>query len=210
MRKRLFFTSVLCLVSQVSHAAFTKAQVGVSSSSAHCTFGSAIGTGHLVVLGVEFYDATSNCPTITSIIDNSSNTYLVSANSPSSVNASGAGCGFLIYSANTIATVTRPTITLSFSKVASVADVFCDDFAVTGGQVYVDDDRTGSGNSGTTINTPTVVVSGPGELLYALGLPGVGNITSAGAPWTINEGGVKDGNVTEWILSISSNTAVSF
>jgi len=197
---------------QQANAAFTKAQTGVhtawsTGTSMTSTFASAPATGDLVIVGINFYNA-SNCGTLSSVTDGNGNAFTVTT--ATTTNASNSGCARVAYELSAPSNATK-TITATFTtNPQSGSDIWADDFTVSGGTVSLDSSSTGSG-SGATITTPTTTVSGSGDLLYGVGSTAGSGITAASSPWTGNDAGVaSDGNYTEYDLSASVNTAVKF
>jgi hypothetical protein len=159
----------------------------------------------LVCFGGQYYNASGTPPGTFTVADANSKTYTKSTNAPSSAQASAAGFAYSFYLNN--ASGASKTITATFSSPGSSGsvEIFADDFTVSGGTSAYDQDTAGSGVSGTTINTPTVVRSGSGELLW--GIATVANlIFSVNSPWT--QGAIGGhGNATGYILSASADTA---
>lgn len=213
--KRLLIalTLALTLWASSAEAAFsallqhTYNSFGTGGSSVVGTLGSNPTTGNVVAVGGFVWNNIALTPTIT-ISDGNGNTYTKSPNSPSTGDPTGAGYA---YSAYFIATGTaEKTITVTSSRVEIVMTVWVAEVTVTGGTASFDNDATGSGASGTTINTPTIPVAGTSELVVSYAAPDHA-ITAVGGAWTAIDtipSTLSDGGA--YILSVSAGTAVNF
>jgi hypothetical protein len=208
-------TAILLSLSTPSWASFTKAQtgctndaLGVAQTTAVCTLTNNPAQNDLVVCAVIWWNGTNNgTPASMTVSDGSGNTFTKSPNSPVYANVSPV---YLFYLANAPANANK-TITATFTSTSGADGIVCDDFTVSGNPVSLDADNAGGGASGATVNTPTITVSGSGELLYAAANPG-GALSTAGGSWTLGGNGIMlhIAGGSEYILSASANTALNF
>jgi hypothetical protein len=204
MKKKLLLLALLLLVALPAEAGFAHVQGAVvlftaGSTSTSVVLGGNPGLGSTVCVAIDW---SGNAPTSITVKDSNNNVYTASTHTPSALTG-----GFylgLFYLINAPANATK-TINATWTGV-SAGDIWADEFSLTGGTSSFDKDVTAAtGNTGTTVNTPTITPAGSGELLYSVAGDG-GNITSpaAGATqgvWTGSGGGISNGNATEYVLS---------
>lgn len=189
---------------------FTKRQNGVAGTATSgltvsATLGSNPTTGDTLCVGVLFYDGTTTAPTFT-VQDGNSNNYTVESHNTGATNMADAGYLGQAYLVNAPANADK-VITVTFSKACSIAAVWVDDFAVSGGTSAYDNGAVGNG--ATAITTPTIPVAGSNELLYCVVADST-DVGAANSPWTGVDGGNQFGCWAGYDLSASSNTAVNF
>ncbi len=194
---------------------FSKAQTGVAASSSGTTVSVSLASnpqpGHVVCVGLGFYDGGASATTV-SVSDGNGNSYTIEGHGSGSTNVAAVGQAFLAYLANTPANADK-TITATFGRSSVVVAIWVDDFAPSSGVPTYDNGAFASGTG--AITTPIIPVSGPNELLYALALD-ANDAQPAQSPWTNNEGGATGSGIgntgwfASWILSASANTAVKY
>lgn len=172
------------------------------------TLGSNPTPGNCVCIGF----STAVAVTLLTVKDSNNNNYTVSSGSPSTFDAS-AGQSWLAYLLNAPANATS-TINLSWTTNSVSPSAWGDEFSYTGTLAF-DKDAKATAGPGTTVNTPTIIPSNSGELLYAVA--GVAqNVTAptAGSTlgvWTGAAGGINRGDMAEYDLnSTNTSTAVEF
>lgn len=141
--------------------------------------------------------------TLTSIVDSNGNAYQVTPNSPSPYEAAGA-CGqvWLAYLLSAPANASK-TITITASPSTNY-EAWADEFNPPGAIAF--DNDAAAQAIGSTINTPTVPVSGSNDLLY--GGSGVEtNFSGAGGGWVAAP--TVGGAFVEWFLGASASTALN-
>ncbi len=209
-----FFYVFLIVVIPI-YAAFTHAQAtatcgtnGKSQTTLVCTLTNNPVSGDIVPIGFVWSNGTSSGPASVTISDGNSNSYTVSAHSPSTTQAATRGAVYLFYVLSAPANASK-TITATFSTTGSgsihFATMCVDDFTVTGATPTLNLDSTGTGTTGTTINTPTVTANS-GNLAYAMANGNV--ITTVNSPWT-GTTTATIGAGCGYILSATGNTALS-
>jgi len=175
------------------------------------TLGSNPTQGNLVCVAI---DQPMSGQTVT-VKDANNNTYQVTTNSPSPF-TSGVGNVFLAYLLSAPANASK-IVNITFgTTLTNNADAWAEEFSVSGGSATFDKDATGTGSSGTTVNTPSITPTNAGSLLYAAAAV-AGSISAPAAGgtlgvWTGAAGGISSqtGDDAEYDLSTSSATAVDF
>ena len=161
------------------------------------------------MMGLMWYDGSNASSTLTSVIMGTSTSLTLTPKSPEAANsAAGAGAVYIAYLLSAPQNASS-TITATFGKGhGEFMNAFCDDFAHNSGTVAFDSDAIASG-SGTTINTPSIPVTGSTDLLYSVG-GGNGGITGIGGSWQLGGGGISaDASASAFIGNATSTTAVS-
>jgi len=146
-----------------------------------------------------------------SVSDSNSNTYTVTPSSPFNAAAGTVALAYIVAPSNA-----TKTINLSWTATATFCAAWAEEFTVSGGTPSFDKDATGSGSTGTAINSPSISPTGNGELLWATANPG-STITAPAADatagvWTGAHGGIDSttGAMSEYDLSSSGSVAVNF
>lgn len=189
-----------------THTRGSSATNGTGTNHCAVTLGAAPATGSLVCVGVLGF---SPATVLSTVQDGNGNPYVITPNSPSSVNSGTAGYAWLAYLLSAPSNA-HATITATFNNnLPFNFDIFADEFAVSGGTQVFDKDIVGNGN-GATVNTPTITPTNSGSLLFAYSAAGSG-ISSANSPWSQAGGAIAtDGSDAEYVLSASAGTAVNF
>jgi hypothetical protein len=214
MRRLLLALVLILAVCRPSQAAFTlvSGQHAYTSSQTVSvlvlTLPNNPTPGNLVCLGFGWYNGVLASSTIVSILDANGNAYTLSANSPSSTNGTTAGAVYLAYLLSAPVGASK-TVTVSWTTPSTSTSGFIDEFHSSVGGVTFDAALTGSG-SVTPIATPSIPVSGSGELVYAYASP-QDLISAAGGSWVLPETLPRTfGDAAAYILSVSANTALNF
>jgi hypothetical protein len=190
--------------------AFAHVQGNAANSTANVTtqsvvLGAAPGLGHLVCVGLVLAGAV----TALTIHDSNANVYTITPNSPEIFGAGGDT--YLAYLLNAPANASA-TITATWTTGVPAA-IWADEFSVTGAPAFFDIDIGGSG-TGTAVNAPSITPGNPNSLIYATcGSGGTISAPAAGGTlgaWTGAAGGVQDGDMSEYALSITGAQAVEF
>lgn len=165
--------------------------------------------GNLVCIGIIYFSGGSLGSSIISILDGNSNSYIVTAASPSGYDIN-AGQVFLSYLL--VAPVnSNKTITITFNDPISTGICWADEFLPDTGNVAVFDNSIAGSGTGLTVNSPTVTPTHTNSLLYAASGQSGALDASSGGPWTAAGGGaVTFGNASEYILSTSIATPLNF
>lgn len=190
--------------------AFTKTQTGVANSAVSgttvlATFASNPGTGHLVCVGLLFFDGGTTPPTYT-VQDGNGNTYTNEAHTSGATNMDTAGWVGMAYLANTPSNAEK-NITVTFNRTIAAAVIWIDEFQPSTGTPTYDNGAFANGTS--AITTPSIPVAGANELVYAVACD-ADTVTAVSSAWTLNQGGLVFGCGAEWILDVSAATAVGF
>ena len=222
MRKLCFALMLigsLCCFGQSSwtHVQGTSAASSSNVTSLTLTLPNNPGTGHDVIVGIQFGNGSSVPVSAVSVGDSNPNWYLQSPNSPfRSPDSSNPSSIYLFYLLNAPSNATR-TITIGWPN-ATNAVAWADEFSSSSGAAAFDTDTGATGAfPDVTINTPGITPAGSHELLYALALPGT-NITApaAGATtgtWTGASGGIDSvvtGGTAEYDLDAGVTTTPNF
>jgi len=161
--------------------------------------------GNIVCIGLVF------AGTISALVvqDSNSNTYTVTPNSPES-NGTG-GTTYLAYLLNAPSNASA-TITATWTTAVPAA-IWGEEFSFTGASPFFDTDIGGLG-TGTAVNTPSITPTYPNSLVFSVTGSG-GTVTSPTAGgtqgvWTGSAGGVQNGNMGEYDLSVTGATAVNY
>lgn len=204
---------VLCLCAPAS-AGFTAAQHAISGSvgasgPVSFSFTNNPATGSVVCVGIAWFDGVHTSPGTVTVVDGNSNSYTLTTHSPSNTLATTAGTitlAYLIAPANAHKTI---TVTIPVLQPGGSFSVSADEFTVSGGTAAFDSDIAGTGGPGTTLNTPTVTVSGSGELVYSMGAADNFPVTSVNGVWTQVYASGGNGEAVGYILSRTSNVALN-
>lgn len=216
MTRLLLALACVLALATPSYAAFPSRVQGCHAAASglavteNCTLGAAPTAGNVVAIAFLYSDtAGGNAGTVTAI-DSNAKTYTLTPNSPSNARPASAGLAYLLY--QIVPAGAGATITVAWTTAAATlfsADMWVMEFAVSGGTAAFDADVTGTGASGTAVNTPTVTVAGASELLVSCAIADH-QVTSVNGVWTQEAAGT--GNpLSEGVgydLSASSNTAV--
>lgn len=217
--KRLLLALVFVLVASTpSYAIWTLAQaipartnVGASTTTATVNFGSTPTTGNLMVAILLWFDGTSNTAGTPTVKDGNNVAFTVTPNSPS--NARPTTAGIVYFFSLQVPASANGAITATFNTtgLVGVATLYAMEFAPSSGtNGGLDVDTTGTGASGTSLNTPTVTVNQANDLLVACGLPDH-QVLTVDSPWVQVQAGAG-GNFSEgvgYLLSASANTALA-
>lgn len=178
-----------------------------SSTSTSAVLTNNPSAGDTVCVGTFWSNGTATPPASHSVADGNANSYTRSTNSPSSTQGAAAGIAYGYYVASS--SNGSKTVTVSYTNpgAGGAVEILVDDFAVSGGTSSFDQDAKGSGNATSPLNTPTVPVSGAGELAYCYACVSAG-ITSVDTPWTQGAIGF-DGSASGYILSRGTNVALA-
>lgn len=182
-------------------------------SSVVVTLGSNPAQGNVVIVGV-LQDSGNGTITGQTVKDSNNNNYTQSPASPiSHGNGAIASIYYLIAPSNA-----TKTITVAWTGANNTPDVWADEFSAGGSTILFDKDLSGSNTfAGTTVNLPTITVTGVNELVYAIGFPGNALTAPTGGAtlgiWTGTTLGVNTTNTgggTEYLLSGSGSLAPNF
>lgn len=171
-----------------------------SGTSGTVTLSGAPKTGSLVIVGVQVN--TTNITGL-SVKDSNNNVYTITPNSQ--------GQAWIAYLLSAPANATA-TINLTWTTTTSL-DVWSDEFLCSGPCLF-DQDAYSAGGPASTINTPSITPQNGNSLLYACATS-KSNITAPVARailgvWTGAAGAITAGNMSEYVLSATSATAVQF
>lgn len=192
--------------------AFTHAQATASNSASSGTTLSVVlannpALGDLVLVSVLWFSGAGTPPAILTVTDGNANVYTKTPNSPSSGQAAASGFTYIFYLVAPSNASKTITIAYTLPTPSNFVAALVDDFTVSGATPTLDGDVTGSGTTGTTVNTPTVPVSGTNELAYCCASP-ENSISLVNSPWTLGVIGAGD-FTSAYILSRSSSVALN-
>jgi hypothetical protein len=165
-------------------------------------------TGSVLCATLLWYDGTNNTAGTVAISDGSGHSLTVQT--PSNARPTTAGLVYLAYGIVAAGWGATWTATFNTTGGAGLASLYIAEFGVSGGTAAFDQAATGTGATGAPINTPTINVSGTGELLYAAAVSDH-QVSTVDSPWTTIAAGIGT-NFSEgvgYILSANSNTAVA-
>ena len=179
-----------------------------SGSTFGCTLGAAPAQGSVILISTMFVGLTLNG------VSDGTHAFTLPATHCSTTNNGTAGTScvaYLICPAGGCGTVITATAS---GTCTSGCNEFVDPFTVTLGTLAIDGNGVAGGGAacGATagcINTPTVTLSGTGELIYT-GSTHQHAITAVCGSWTAITAGITNGNWAEYQLAAASSQATCF
>lgn len=215
MIKRLLLVAALLACASPALAGFGlnqspgRTQCTTGCTSAAVTFGASPTSGYVVTAVLLWYDGTNNTAGTPAISDGSGHSLTVC--SPSNSRATTAGVVYLAYGIVSAGWGTTWTATFNTTGGGGLATLWLREFSVASGTAGFDACVTGTGTTGTAVNTPTATVAGSAELLFAAAVSDH-QVSTVDSPWTQIAAGAGTNQFSEgigYILSASSNTAVA-
>jgi hypothetical protein len=175
---------------------------GVSSPtvSIGCNLGTAPPSGSFTTVTIFLQPST-----ISPVVSDGTNTFSCTTISSTNDATSGSTAVCYLYNSSTGGT----NITFAFTGTCNFCSLTVDNWGVTGaGAVTLSDSQSGSGTTGTTINTPTIT-GNSGDLQVCQGASENGVSAVAGG-WTAEPATGSFGEKTEYVLSGAGAKAANF
>ena len=183
--------------------AFVKTEVGASQTTAAKALTSNPTAGNVVVAILLWFSGGTTPGA--SFQDGNGNAFTLATSSPSNARATTAGTvdlAFLIAPANA-----EKTITATFNSTGGggIATLWVGEFGVSGGTASRDTDASGTGSSGTALNTPTLANAASSLLVVAA--VSDHQVSTVDSPWTQDQAGAGTNQFSEGIGHILSGSA---
>jgi len=179
----------------------------ISGTTVAVTLAAAPTAGNLVACAIGGFQGL----TLGTVKDSNNNSYTITASSPEATRDATAGSAWMAYLLSAPANATA-TITATFSVgTITVADIWAEEFSITGGSAVFDKDAKNNGTGSSNPNTPSLTPTNANSLLYATASTS-GTTSGVGAPWTQAQGGISavSANDAEYDLSATGATAINF
>lgn len=189
---------------------WTKSEKGAGQTSATVTLGSTPTTGNLLVATLLWIDLVNSSAGSVTIKDANNVSFTLTASSPSAARPTTSGLIYIGYLQ--VPASPNGAITATFNTTGSgVATLWVAEYAPTSGtNGGLDSDGSGTGASGTAVNTPTLTVSQADDLCIAVALSDH-QVSTVDSPWTSRAAGTGN-QFSEGIgeiLARGSNVAVA-
>jgi hypothetical protein len=186
----------------------TPGQVGAATTVSKA-FTSNPTLGNLVVAILLYIDDADTTVNTLAIKDANNNSFTITPNSPSNARPLTAGLIYMGYILSAPSNADK-TITATFANAGIVASLWVMEFSPNGGTASFSSDITGTGTTGTALNTPTVSTAGTDTLMIAAALSDH-QVSTVDSPWTQVAAGVANqfSEGIGYILSRASNAALA-